>query len=98
MFWEIRLFSPCPEYCFKQTRGLIATDGEGLTCSQLALLPALAVVLCHVEALVDDARDGLDLRAELLLDALQIGAVVIRNQVDGQTEVPETTWEPWGKK
>ena len=54
------------------------------------------MVLRHIEALVDDARDGLDLRPELLLDALQIEAVVVRNQVDGQTEVSETTWEPWG--
>lgn len=63
-----------------------------LTCSQLALLTALAVVLGHVEALVDDARDGLDLGAELLLDALQVEAVIVRDQVDGQTQVPKTTW------
>lgn len=57
--------------------------------SQLVLLPGLAVVLRHIQALVDAAGDGLDLRAQLLLDALQVEPVVVGDQINGQTQVPE---------
>lgn len=67
-----------------------------LTCSQLDLLAGLAVELGHVEALVDDAGDGLYVGAQLLLDALQVEAVIVRDQVDGQTQVPKATWTGGG--
>lgn len=54
-----------------------------LTGSWLDFFTALTVVLCHVEALVDDARDGLDLRSELLLDPFQVEAVIVGDEVDG---------------
>ena len=66
--------------------------GSHLSCSQLAILPALAVVLCHIQALVDAARDGLYLSPQLLFDALQVKAVVVGDQVDGQTQVSKTAW------
>ena len=50
------------------------------------------MVLCHIQALVDAARDGLYLSPQLLFDALQVKAVVVGDQVDGQTQVSKTAW------
>jgi len=44
-----------------------------------------------VEALVDDWGDGLDLGAQLLLDLVQVETVLISDQVNGETQVAETT-------
>lgn len=63
-----------------------------LTGSLLDLLSALAVVLGHIQALVDDSGDGFDLRPELLLDSFKVEAIVVRDEVDGQTQVSETSW------
>lgn len=41
------------------------------------------VVLGHVEALVDAAGDGLDVGHQLILNGLQVEAVVRRDQVNG---------------
>ena len=41
--------------------------------------------LRDVEWLVDHLWDGLDLRAQLLLDAVQGEAIVVSDQVDGNT-------------
>lgn len=50
----------------------------------------LRVVLRHVQALVDAARDGLDLRHQLVLDGFQVEAVLRSDQVDSQTQVTKT--------
>lgn len=47
------------------------------------------VVLGHVEALVDAAGNGLDVGHQLILNGLQVEAVVRRDQVNGQAQVSE---------
>lgn len=49
----------------------------------LHFLSTLAVVLSHIKALINAAGDRLDLSSQLLLYALQVEAIVIRNQIDG---------------
>ena len=44
-----------------------------------------------VESCVDGGRDGLDLCSELLLDSVEVEPVLVREQVDGDTEVTEST-------
>lgn len=44
-----------------------------------------------VERLVDDSRDGLDLRVELLLNLVEVEAVFIGQEIDGETKVAKTT-------
>jgi hypothetical protein len=56
--------------------------------------PALCVpprsrALHAVQLLLDVRRDRLDLRPQLLLDAVQVDAVVVRDEVDGEAEVAE---------
>ena len=51
------------------------------------VLLLLLVELGHVEALVNDLRDGLDLRAQLGLDPVQGEAVVVGDEVDGNAHV-----------
>lgn len=65
--------------------------GAVLSASRF-LLDRLAVVagrveLGHVEALVDAAGDGLDVGHQLVLDGLQVEAVLGGDQVDGQAQV-----------
>lgn len=48
-----------------------------------------AVELGHVQALIDAARDGLDVGDQLLLDGLQVEPVVRGDEVDGQAQVTE---------
>ena len=43
-----------------------------------------------VQLAVDGGRDGLDFAAELLLDAVEVQAIVVRDEVDGKTKVAET--------
>lgn len=45
------------------------------------------VKFCHVQALVDIAWDGLDVGDQLVLDALQVVAILGCDQVDGQAQV-----------
>lgn len=47
------------------------------------------MVLCHIQTLVNGAGNGLDVSHQLLLDGLQVEAVIRRDQVDGQTQVPK---------
>eukprot|EP00598_Pedospumella_elongata_P012220 CAMPEP_0185012080 /NCGR_PEP_ID=MMETSP1098-20130426/98114_2 /TAXON_ID=89044 /ORGANISM="Spumella elongata, Strain CCAP 955/1" /LENGTH=384 /DNA_ID=CAMNT_0027541129 /DNA_START=1898 /DNA_END=3052 /DNA_ORIENTATION=- len=47
--------------------------------------------LFAVEVAVDHAGDGLDLGGQLLLDLVQREAVLVGDEVDGQTEVAEAT-------
>ena len=65
-----------------------------------ALLPVAVLVLAlrllnerrgDVEPLVNVARNGLDLGAKLLLDAVEVEAVLVRDEVDGETEVTKAT-------
>lgn len=48
----------------------------------------------HVQRRVDDLGDGLDLRAQLLLDAVQGEPVLVGDQVDGDPEVAEPAGAP----
>jgi hypothetical protein len=47
--------------------------------------------LSAVQRLFDGWGDGADFGAQLLLDAVQVEAVVVGDEVDGQTQVAETT-------
>lgn len=49
--------------------------------------------LCHVQALVDAAGDGLNVGHQLVLDGLQVEAVLRGDQVDGQTQVTKPPWK-----
>ena len=40
-----------------------------------------------VERFLDCGRDGLDLSAQLLLDAVEVEAVIVGDEVDGQAQV-----------
>lgn len=64
-----------------------------LTGSWLDFFPALTVIFCHVQALVDNARDGFDLCSQLLLDPFQVEAVIISDEVDGEAQVSKAPWK-----
>lgn len=49
------------------------------------------LILGHIEMRVDDLRYRLDLRDQLGLDVVQGEAIVVRDQVNGDTEMAETT-------
>ena len=61
--------------------------------SKLVLLRRLLLpkgrALPAVDALLNDGRDRLDLGAQLLLDAVQVEAVIVGDEVDGKAQVPE---------
>lgn len=63
-----------------------------LTGSWLDFFPALTVIFCHVQALVDDSWDGLDLCSQLLLDPFQVEAIIVSDEVDGESQVSEASW------
>jgi hypothetical protein len=65
-------------------------DGE-TPCSPLL---SLSSHLRAVELLLDVRRNGLDLRPQLLLDAVKVEPVVVRNEVDRQTQVAEAPRPP----
>ena len=44
----------------------------------------------NVETLVDLLRDRRDLGSELLLNAIEVEAILVRDEVDGETQVSET--------
>lgn len=44
-----------------------------------------------VEALVNDWRDGLNFSSEFLFNLVEIETILVRNQVDGQTQVTKAT-------
>jgi len=46
---------------------------------------------CDVKTAIDDAGDGHDFRTQLLLDAVKIEAVLIRDEIDGNTEMTKST-------
>lgn len=48
----------------------------------------------HVQRGVDHLRDGLDLRVQLQLDAVQGVSVLVRDQIDRDTEVAEAARAP----
>lgn len=43
----------------------------------------LAVVFCHIQALVNVAWDRFDFCSQLLLNTFQVKAIIISDQVDG---------------
>lgn len=47
-----------------------------------------------VEGFLNDGWDGLDLGAQLLLDAEEVEAVLVGDQVDGQAEVAKAAGAP----
>lgn len=46
---------------------------------------------CDVEGLVDSLRDRLDLRSEFLFNAVEVEAIFVGNEVDGETKVTESS-------
>ena len=78
-FWEIE--------ATKETLRLVFRNcDEGRRWGWILVLVLRLLVhleLGDVERLVDDLRDGLDLRAQLLLDAVKGEPVVVGDQVDG---------------
>lgn len=60
---------------------------------RLLVLHGFAVVLRHVQALVDVAGNGLDFCAQLLLNTFQVESVIVGNQVDGEAEVAKPTFK-----
>lgn len=59
-----------------------------LQCAEACLLGflifyRLAVVLCHIQALVNVAWDRLNFCSQLLLNTFQVEAIIICDQVDG---------------
>jgi len=50
--------------------------------------------LGHVEALVDFLGNGLDLGSQFLLDQVELLAVLVGDEVNGQSEVTESTRAP----
>lgn len=76
----------------------IATSPAGAAVLDLSLLwsagdRARNVLRCvvHVQLLVNLGGNRLDLRSELLLDAIKVETVVPVDQVDGKTEMAETS-------
>ena len=53
------------------------------------------MILSHVEALVDNLGDGFDLGVQLLFDGDEAEAVLVRDEVDGQAQVAESTGAPY---
>ena len=45
----------------------------------------------HIQLGIDLLRDGLNVRFQLLLDASQVVAVVVGDEVDGNAEVAKTS-------
>lgn len=50
------------------------------------------MIFGHIQALVDDARDGFDLGSQLLLDPFQVEAIIVSDEVDGKAQVSEAPW------
>lgn len=83
--------------------GLVFAEKKKKLCSfpivhsPAALLMVLLLVLffrsvtSHIKAFVDLRRDGEDLSAELDFSECEIGAIVLGDEVDGQTVVAEAT-------
>ena len=57
----------------------------------LELIFLLLLELCHIQALVDDFWDGANFRAEFVFYPVQREAVVICDEVEGNTEVAKAT-------
>lgn len=71
-------------------RRFYLAESEQLLGRFAAVLEATVVLgPGDVEARIDDLGYGLDFSAELLLDAVQIEAVLVRDEVDGDTEMAE---------
>ena len=70
---------------------MVNTVEATVTQSQPNPVPSLDIHLHAIERLVDSRGDGLDLCSQLLLNLVEVEAVVIRDQVDRKTKVPEAT-------
>lgn len=46
---------------------------------------------CDVEGLVDSLRDRLDLRSEFLFNAVEVEAIFVGDEVNGETQVTESS-------
>lgn len=49
--------------------------------------------LCHIQALINAAGDRLNFSNQLILNVLQVVAVIWSYQIDGQAQVSKTPWE-----
>ena len=58
------------------------------------MLCAPVLHLGHVEAFVDLLGNGLDLGSQFLLDQVELLAVLVGDEVNGQSEVTESTRAP----
>jgi len=45
----------------------------------------------HIQRFVNDFRNGRDLRAQLILNLVQISAIIHGDEIDGNTEMAETS-------
>jgi hypothetical protein len=62
-----------------------------LLLSLLLLLPSGDGARRNVQPSIDVGRDGLDLSPELLLDPVEVESIFVGEEVDGDTEVTEST-------
>ena len=77
------------EETFEEREGVLS--GPTLRRDSALLSPWLLVCLKlgHIEFLVDHFWHGLDLRAQLLLDAVEVEPVLVGDEINGQSEVAE---------
>lgn len=65
----------------------LVTPGDLLLAGVVLVL---FLELGHVERFIDDLGNGLDLRAQLVLDAVQGKSVLVRDEVNGNAQVSES--------
>ena len=72
-----------------EKKGAFRAD-SGADSALLRLWLLVRLKLSHVEFLVNHFRRGLDFRAQLLFDAVEVEPVLVGDEIDGQPEVPES--------
>lgn len=83
LFEELTIHSDCSQFLdFGSTFDAIII---------LIIIWVNRVKLCHIQALIDAAWDGLNFSNQLILDVLQVVAVITGYQIDGQTQVTKTS-------
>lgn len=51
------------------------------------------VKLCHIQALIDAARNGLYVRHQLVLNGLQVKTILSGNEIDCQTQMSKPSYK-----
>src|SRR6185437_12946592 len=74
-------------HCGRRRNAWVLFGGAG-TCFTLAVFIA-TLELGHVQRLVDDLRNWLNLRPKFLLNSVQREAVIVGYEVYGNTKVPK---------